>query len=53
MHLQSGDSVYWNDPDEGACSRVLEIASIEVHGDVVCITEPDGTYIETYCWELE
>lgn len=51
--LHSGDQVYWNDPDDGACSRVLTIQSVEVHGNVVTIEEPDGSVVECFARELQ
>jgi hypothetical protein len=50
--LHRGDEVYWNDPDEGTCSRTLKILAIEVTGNVVCITEKDGSMVECYAREL-
>lgn len=50
--LQPGDEVYWTDPDEGACSRVYRIRTIEIQGDVVVITEPDGSFLECFAEEL-
>jgi hypothetical protein len=56
--LQRGDSVYWNDPDEGTCSRILVIGTIEIYDEedaenpVVMITEPDGSYVECFASEL-
>jgi len=49
--LQSGDEVYWNDPDE-TCSRILKIHSIEVHGDVAVIQEVSGAVVECFIKEL-
>lgn len=50
--LRPGDQVFWNDPDEGACSRVLTIRAVEVCGNVVCIMEPNGSEVECYAREL-
>lgn len=50
--LSSGDEVFWNDPDEGICSRILNISQIKIRGDIVCITETNGNYIEVFCVEL-
>jgi hypothetical protein len=49
--LHSGDEVFWNDPDGGACSRSIVIAKIEIKGETVCITGKDGSYLE--CWAKE
>lgn len=51
--LHTGDEVYWNDPDDGACSRVLKIQTISVVGNVVSIEEPDGSVVECYARELK
>lgn len=50
--LRPGDQVRWNDPDDGACSRILTIGSIEVRGNVVTITEPNGALVEAFAREL-
>jgi hypothetical protein len=50
--LHSGDEVFWNDPDNGACSRVYKIQTIEVNGNVVTIQEPDGSVLECFAREL-
>jgi hypothetical protein len=50
--LQPGDEVFWNDPDDGACSRVYKIQTIEINGNVVTIMEPDGSVLECYAREL-
>lgn len=50
--LHQGDEVYWEDPDEGRCSRVLKIQTINVSGNVVSIMEPDGSVVECYAREL-
>lgn len=53
VKLHSGDEVYWNDPDNGACSRILKIRNIEVWEDAVSIEEIDGSVVECYIEELE
>lgn len=50
--LRSGDEVYWNDPDEGACSRMLSIHRIDREGNVVTIVEADGGLVECFAREL-
>jgi hypothetical protein len=50
--LQPGDEVYWNDPDEGACSRVYKIRTIEVLDEIVVIEEPSGAVLECFAKEL-
>jgi len=58
--LRPGDEVFWNDPDDGACSTYLSIQTIEVFGTdlielgdpVVVICEPSGGCVECYASEL-
>jgi hypothetical protein len=55
--LQVGDEVRWNDPDDDLCTRTLTIATIRFHDadsddPIVCITEPDGAYLECFRSEL-
>lgn len=51
--LKPGDEVRWNDPDEGRCSRVLGILTIEVRGNVVSIMEKGGAVVECFARELK
>ena len=51
--LQPGDQVYWNDPDAGICSRILNILTISICDDIISITDIDGSYIQCYHNELE
>jgi hypothetical protein len=52
--LQHGDQVYWNDPDNGICSRLLKVRSVKELGDegAVRIIEIDGGEIECFAHEL-
>jgi len=50
--LDNGDEVYWNDPDDGACSRYITIQTVTIHGDVVRITGKDGCVLECFAEEL-
>ena len=50
--LRYDDEVYWEDPDNGLASRAVQIASIDIKGDVVCILEKDGHYLECFAHEL-
>lgn len=54
--LHSGDEVQWNDPDEGLCSKVLQIASIVVFDDgpnpMVRIEDKTGSTLECFASEL-
>lgn len=52
MALDNGDEVYWNDPDEGTCSRYLTIQTIDVNGEVVVITDKQGLTLECLASEL-
>ena len=56
--LRPGDKVYWNDPDNSACSRYLTIKTINVYPDegpvtVVSIMEPDGDVVVCFLKELK
>ena len=52
-NLQTGDEVFWTDPDDNLTSRYLTIQEIEIVGDdVFKITAKDGDYLEGYLWEL-
>lgn len=50
--LHSGDEVFWTDPDDGACSRTYTISTIKVSGEVVTITDRDGSTLECFAHEL-
>lgn len=52
--LHTGDEVYWNDPDEGRCSRVYKILTIEYNEEerVVTIMEDDGSVLSCFPEEL-
>jgi len=50
--LHNGDEVFWNDPDEGTCSRVYRIRCIEIAGDIVTIEDVDGSTLECFIDEL-
>ena len=48
-----GDTVYWTDPDDGKCSRIYNINTIEyLPDDIVRISEPDGSMLECLLSEL-
>jgi hypothetical protein len=52
LELHNGDEVYWNDPDEGLCSRYYTIQTITVRVDGLCvISDKQGTDLE--CWAEE
>lgn len=51
--LQAGDEIEWDDPDEGVCSRVLKVKSVEFRGDrSLAIEEEDGSVVEGYIEEF-
>ena len=52
IKLAPGDEVYWNDPDDGVCSRFYIISKIEIEGNVIKITAKDGNYLECFAREL-
>lgn len=41
LRISLGDTVFWNDPDEGICSRELCVSSIRVGADQGEDTEVD------------
>lgn len=52
--LRNGDEVFWNDPDEGKCSKTITIQTIEIHGEVIRITGNDTQgYTELECFPRE
>jgi hypothetical protein len=52
--LRKDDEVYWNDPDNGLCSKTIKIATVEVRLPcyTVIITGDDGSYLECFASEL-
>ena len=52
LDLHSGDEVFWSDPDNGHCSRIYRIATIEVVDNVAKITDVSGDYLECFIEEL-
>ena len=52
-NLTNGDEIYWTDPDEGKCSRVIVVREIQISEDgVACIYDVDGSYLECLVEEL-
>lgn len=60
-NLQTGDEVFWTDPDDGLTSRHIIIRSVKVlapddgveHGDeIVCINGQNGDELECFAHEL-
>ena len=51
--LSHGDEVFWNDPDDGLCSRMLHIRSIHWQDDNVFVIEcMDGSVVQGFAGEL-
>jgi len=50
--LNTGDEVFWTDPDDGLTSRSIIIQAIKIKGDAVCIIGQDGDELECYAEEL-
>lgn len=45
--LDNGDTVFWNDPDGGKCSRTYVIDSLEWSGnEIIRIQNPEGDTLE-------
>lgn len=54
MELNPGDQVWWNDPDEGKCSRRYTIGQIEFIGDIIRIVDrEDNSVLECFSKELQ
>lgn len=51
-NLKPGDKVYWNDPDDGLCSRELTIERIQFNCEVVVITDTYGDVHNVFANEL-
>jgi hypothetical protein len=51
--LGCGDEIYWEDPDDGICSRFITIQNISLAGEAVCIKGKDGSYLECFPHELK
>ena len=49
LQLAVGDEIFWDDPDEGLCSRHATIAWVSNYGDIVRFT--DGT--EAFAAEID
>ena len=52
QQLKPGIRVFWQDPDNGACSRYVVIKHVEFHGEIVRLQESDGAVIECFLNEL-
>jgi len=50
--IREGDEIFWNDPDNGLCSRTYKVQSIEINGNIITITDPDGAVLECFANEL-
>ena len=57
LKLDSGDQVFWNDPDDEKCSRIITITSYKINlfedDPVVHIIDENGDSIECFVSELE
>jgi hypothetical protein len=51
--LKPGDSVKWNDPDNGLHSKELTIACIDYSDEVVMIVDMSGNYLDCPPEQLE
>jgi hypothetical protein len=49
--LAPGDTVYWNDPDNGLCSGHRRVVSIK--GNRLTLTDDAGGITEAFKWEVE
>ena len=56
-NLNNGDEVFWTDPegeisDDNNCSKVIKIAKISLHGEIIRITGVAGDELECFASEL-
>jgi hypothetical protein len=57
-NLRGGDEVYWNDPDDGQCSRFIVIRTVEYIGpkgdldSIIRIVGADMDVLECFAGEL-
>ncbi len=51
--LRTGDEFFWSDPDEGTCSRVVRIQTIEYTDErTIRVMESNGNVLECYLNEI-
>lgn len=58
--IRNGDEVFWNDPDDGLCSRMITVSRVilydqlDTDGDDMAITivDIDGVSLECFASEL-
>lgn len=53
--LKPGSVVFWNDPDEGICSRPYTIKSIDFcwENNILTIEDTDGSVLECFPREID
>ena len=53
-NLHNGDEVFWNDPDNGHCSRHIIIQSIEIDepNEIISIYGKKNDYLQCFAHEL-
>jgi hypothetical protein len=51
-NLGTGDEVYWNDPDEGACSAKATFVGHMSYVDGVSVIVKDGIKMQVFTKEL-
>ena len=52
--LQEDDEVYWTDPDEGKCSRYIQIKNVTIDegNEIVSLYGKEGDYLQCLAHEL-
>jgi hypothetical protein len=50
--LQRGDCVFWTDPDDGLCSRKVEVVGVALRGDEVVLHGASGEELHCLPGEL-
>lgn len=51
--LKPGARVFWNDPDEGLCSREIEVKRVNWTGTGTVLLEDDLGEVEAFTNELQ
>lgn len=52
MDLKAGQRVFWDDPDDGICSREYVINRVAITDEMVTIEDEDGDVLECHAKEL-
>lgn len=55
--IKPGDVVFWNDPNNGECSRLITVRAVHVHDEeaeeiMYTLTDADGETVQGYAHEF-